>query len=311
MQPGRLNLKPAQVLLESLRQPFLAPVMAHSDVDPKTGEAFSLVEYTTPLAVNAKSTIVDAFGHSTLEESAPGASTRPAPPGSKHVSANDSLRDATARRQRPGAAASSIIKAAAARNFSPSADALKVLHAVVPPREWLDHEGGTLFSQHVLDSELPTRDDVLEVERMLNHELKARQARPASMIAVATTAAGRARAADADALLDLSGTVLRHGCLCPVREALFSQVFDELIRQVRASLLHAPIRTINMYFIGTDHFAGCCPWPALSPLARSRQNEPRCSWLLGTKWHQVCSRCDNTGGELRSHASCCFLFHCR
>ncbi len=212
--------------------------MAHADIDPQTGEAFSLVEYTAPLAVNAKTAIVDAFGRATDSDQRPGASTRAAAPGSKHVSTNDALASATSRRQRSAYANGPRKLSAAAQEgkFAPDGDTLRVLHAILPPREWLDRAGpdGTLYSQHVLDSVRPTRDDVVELEEMLDHELRARQARPATCIAVAATAAKQAKlqAQGMEGDPDVQA-VVRHGCLCPVREALFSQVMDDLIRQVR------------------------------------------------------------------------------
>jgi hypothetical protein len=215
--------------------------MSHTDIDPHTGEAFSLVEFTAPLAVNAKTAIVDAFGRSDSTEQRPGASTRAAAPGSKHVSTNDALKSATARRQRTAYSTAPHKASAAAQegSFAPDADTLRVLHAILPPREWLDRAGaeGTLYSQHVLDSVRPTRDDVVELEKMLDHELQARQARPASCIAVAATAAKQAKAQQQREREHMGGgtkeqAIMRHGCLCPVREALFSQVMDDLIRQV-------------------------------------------------------------------------------
>lgn len=195
--------------------------MAHFDIDPKTGEPFSLVEYTVPLAVNPSTTLVDAFGRREATQQAAGAATRLAPPGSKHTSVNDGQSEPTHRRRRAGRGSAPTT---ASSSFMPSGEVLRVLHSVLPPREWLDGDG-TLYSQHAVDSARPTREDVLELEELLDHELRARQARPATCIAVAGTAAARAGSGDGAALL-------RHGCLCPVRETLFSQTYDELIRQV-------------------------------------------------------------------------------
>lgn len=234
--------------------------MAHADIDPRTGEAFSLVEFTAPLAVNAKTSIVDAFGRSANSEQRPGASTKAAAPGSKHVSANDALVSATSRRQRSAYSNRPRQTSAAAQEgkFAPDADTLRVLHAILPPREWLDRAGpeGTLYSQHVLDSVRPTRDDVVELEEMLDHELRARQARPATCIAVAATAAHQAKLQRQGVHQEEDAqAVLRHGCLCPVREALFSQVFDDLIRQVSAHtrLLCGGFKVNLPYFICRSH----------------------------------------------------------
>ena len=72
-----------------------------------------------------------------------------------------------------------------------------ILDALLPPREWI--ENGIHFKQHV--SHQPAkREDVLELKTALDQKLNERQARETG--------------------------------ICPVREELYSQVFDELIRQV-------------------------------------------------------------------------------
>jgi dynein light intermediate chain len=72
-----------------------------------------------------------------------------------------------------------------------------ILNAIIPPREWVD--GHKLFVQYVSHS-LVSRDDTKRLETLLAERLKDRQAREKG--------------------------------ICPIREELFSQCFDELIRQV-------------------------------------------------------------------------------
>uniref|UniRef100_A0A0G4FKQ2 Uncharacterized protein n=1 Tax=Chromera velia CCMP2878 TaxID=1169474 RepID=A0A0G4FKQ2_9ALVE len=72
-----------------------------------------------------------------------------------------------------------------------------ILHAVLPPREWA--EGGRHYIQYV-SSQAATRLDVIQLQEALDQRLMERQAREAG--------------------------------ICPVREELYSQAFDELIRQV-------------------------------------------------------------------------------
>lgn len=73
----------------------------------------------------------------------------------------------------------------------------KVLNSMLPPREWI--EGESKWMQFV-SKKAATRLDVIELQELLEKRLVDRQAR-------------------------LTG-------ICPVREDLFSQVFDELIRQI-------------------------------------------------------------------------------
>jgi len=72
-----------------------------------------------------------------------------------------------------------------------------VLHALLPPREWI--EEGKHYSQYVSFGPA-TRLDVIQLQEVLDHRLMERQARETG--------------------------------ICPVREELYSQCFDELIRQV-------------------------------------------------------------------------------
>ncbi|AWP13313.1 Axonemal dynein light intermediate polypeptide 1 [Scophthalmus maximus] len=73
----------------------------------------------------------------------------------------------------------------------------EILNGMFPPRDW--EEGNQLWLQQVSSAPC-TRTDVLNLEDLLNRKLEQRQAR-------------------------------RKG-ICPVRRELFSQCFDELIRQV-------------------------------------------------------------------------------
>lgn len=72
-----------------------------------------------------------------------------------------------------------------------------ILNAILPPREWV--EVGKHYIQYVSHQEA-TRVDVARLREMLDQKLMERQARESG--------------------------------ICPVREELFSQCFDEIIRQV-------------------------------------------------------------------------------
>ncbi|CAF0887849.1 unnamed protein product [Brachionus calyciflorus] len=76
----------------------------------------------------------------------------------------------------------------------------EILNSILPPREWT--EGNQLWVQHV-SSTPATRLDVINLQEQLNMRLQQRQARETG--------------------------------ICPVRRELFSQCFDELIRQVTIS----------------------------------------------------------------------------
>lgn len=72
-----------------------------------------------------------------------------------------------------------------------------ILNAILPPREWV--ETGKHYIQYVSHQEA-TRVDVARLREMLDQKLMERQARESG--------------------------------ICPVREELFSQCFDDIIRQV-------------------------------------------------------------------------------
>jgi len=72
-----------------------------------------------------------------------------------------------------------------------------ILNSILPPREWM--EDGQLWVQYV-SSTPATRLDVVNLQERLDQQLQGRQARETG--------------------------------ICPVREELYSQSFDELIRQI-------------------------------------------------------------------------------
>ncbi|XP_004078347.1 axonemal dynein light intermediate polypeptide 1 [Oryzias latipes] len=72
-----------------------------------------------------------------------------------------------------------------------------ILHAILPPREWT--EGDQQWVQKV-STAITTRKDVIHLQEQLNIKLKQKKAKPTG--------------------------------ICPIRWVLFSQCFDELIRQV-------------------------------------------------------------------------------
>jgi len=88
-----------------------------------------------------------------------------------------------------------------------------ILNAILPPREWVEqgkhsswfcqlHRLGKHYIQYV-SHQPATRVDVAKLREMLDQKLMERQARESG--------------------------------ICPVREELFSQCFDEIIRQVTLS----------------------------------------------------------------------------
>ncbi|CAM9416981.1 unnamed protein product [Ectocarpus sp. 6 AP-2014] len=79
----------------------------------------------------------------------------------------------------------------------PSSQTEDILNSILPPREWTDD--GQLWVQYV-SSTPATRLDVTNLQEQLDQKLQQRQARETG--------------------------------ICPVREELYSQCFDELIRQV-------------------------------------------------------------------------------
>ena len=80
-------------------------------------------------------------------------------------------------------------------NAKPSSE--DILNAILPPREWV--ENGKHFIQYV-SHQPASRVDVARLREMLDQKLMERQARESG--------------------------------ICPVREELFSQCYDEIIRQV-------------------------------------------------------------------------------
>ena len=72
-----------------------------------------------------------------------------------------------------------------------------ILNSILPPREWT--EDGQLWVQYV-SSTPATRLDVINLQENLDHKLQLRQSRETG--------------------------------ICPIREELYAQCFDELIRQV-------------------------------------------------------------------------------
>lgn len=79
-------------------------------------------------------------------------------------------------------------------NVTPTED---ILNSILPPREWT--EDGQLWVQYV-SSQPATRSDVITLQEHLDLRLQQRQARETG--------------------------------ICPIREELYAQCFDELIRQV-------------------------------------------------------------------------------
>lgn len=79
-------------------------------------------------------------------------------------------------------------------NLTPTED---ILNSILPPREWTDK--GQLWVQYV-SSTPATRQDVITLQEHLDQKLQQRQARETG--------------------------------ICPIREELYAQCFDELIRQV-------------------------------------------------------------------------------
>mmetsp|Transcript_16043 Transcript_16043/g.28807 ORF Transcript_16043/g.28807 Transcript_16043/m.28807 type:complete len:260 (+) Transcript_16043:95-874(+) len=85
-------------------------------------------------------------------------------------------------------------KEEAKNTLTPTED---ILNSILPPREWT--ENGDLWVQYV-SSAPSTKKDVLHLQKTLDTKLQQKQARETG--------------------------------LCPIREELYSQAFDELIRQV-------------------------------------------------------------------------------
>lgn len=82
---------------------------------------------------------------------------------------------------------------------APASQLDEILHSILPPREFKAQDGDYRFMQYV--SKTPsTRLDVIKLQEKLDDKLMERQARESG--------------------------------ICPVREDLYSQCFDELIRQI-------------------------------------------------------------------------------
>lgn len=84
---------------------------------------------------------------------------------------------------------------------STNAVARATLRELIPAEQWRD-AAGREWHRHAQDDRTPSRQDVIRAAATLDAELVRRGAAP------------------------------RPGVLCPVREALFAQTFDELVRQV-------------------------------------------------------------------------------
>uniref|UniRef100_A0A0G4HRZ9 Inner dynein arm light chain, axonemal n=1 Tax=Chromera velia CCMP2878 TaxID=1169474 RepID=A0A0G4HRZ9_9ALVE len=93
-----------------------------------------------------------------------------------------------------GKAGKSGVKAATGGPMSPTED---ILNSILPPREWAEDD--QLWVQYV-SSNPATRSDVVNLQDALDKRLQERQARETG--------------------------------ICPIREELYAQCFDELIRQV-------------------------------------------------------------------------------
>ena len=92
--------------------------------------------------------------------------------------------------------------AGSAETKAPSSQLDEILHAVLPPREFVD-EGNKSRCMQYVSNKPSTRIDVIKMQEKLDDKLMARQARESG--------------------------------ICPVREDLYTQCFDELIRQVRTT----------------------------------------------------------------------------
>ena len=98
-----------------------------------------------------------------------------------------------------------------------------ILNAILPPREWIENgkklslsltkTKGKHYIQYVSHQEA-SRVDVARLREMLDQKLMERQARESG--------------------------------ICPVREELFSQCFDEIIRQVTISESHRGILLLRV-----------------------------------------------------------------
>ncbi|TPX37779.1 hypothetical protein SeMB42_g06885 [Synchytrium endobioticum] len=161
--------------------------------------ASSLVRYDNPLLVSK----VDPNANNT-SGSAPSSPSKQIKTGSTAISTNKQqqpppqLPPSPSRRLPPVSATTAAdIANGGIRAKSPATQTDDILNSILPPREW--EETGQLWIQKV-SSTPATRLDVINLQEQLDHMLQKRQARETG--------------------------------ICPVRRELYSQCFDELIRQV-------------------------------------------------------------------------------
>ncbi len=95
----------------------------------------------------------------------------------------------------------------------------KAALVVTPRREWT--EDGQLWVQYV-SSTPATRLDVINLQERLDHQLQQRQVR----------ASAKRWTMHGLTFHDVHGTQARETGICPIREELYAQCFDELIREV-------------------------------------------------------------------------------
>lgn len=128
---------------------------------------------------------------------APRSGSSASPPHSSLVRYDNPILVSTTKEGRAigGAAAEKAKRRAEEKqHLTPTED---ILNSILPPREWT--EDGQLWVQYV-SSTPATRSDVITLQEQLDHKLQQRQARETG--------------------------------ICPIREELYAQCFDELIRQV-------------------------------------------------------------------------------
>lgn len=105
-----------------------------------------------------------------------------------------------------------------------------ILNSILPPREWT--EDGQLWVQYV-SSTPATRLDVIALQERLDQALQQRQVWAAgSRHARASATKPAAGTSAAAATPSYATPQARETGICPVREELYAQCFDELIRQV-------------------------------------------------------------------------------
>jgi dynein light intermediate chain len=105
-------------------------------------------------------------------------------------------------------------QAATGESKAPASQLDEILHAVLPPREFLDKNGnGDRYMQYVSNN-VSTRIDVIKLQEKLDERLMLRQARETG--------------------------------ICPVREDLYRQCFDELIRQITLNCPERGLLTLRV-----------------------------------------------------------------